>query len=75
MRLPNNYIVAKERLNGLRKRFARDPEFFEKYSTIIEGYVRKGHAQLVPDVQLKMGFEPKWYLPHHVLKTLKSLAS
>ena len=59
--LPNNRIQAAKRLNGLKRRFIRDPELLSKYSDGIKDLVDKGYAEPVT----KDTTGPAWYIPHH----------
>ncbi|KAK6168653.1 hypothetical protein SNE40_019845 [Patella caerulea] len=71
--LPNNKQLASKRLEGLKKRFIRDPELYLKYRETIQDYVQNGHAEIVPseDLSAKKS-QPLWYLPHHpVIHPLK----
>ena len=48
--LADNLSLAYRRLNCLKKRFLKDHELHEKYSSTIDSYVEKGYAKLVqPD--------------------------
>ena len=63
---PNNRIMALRRLNQLKKRFLKDPAFFERYREKIESYLSNGYAQ---QVSLDAGISMKaWYLPHHAVQ-------
>ena len=62
--LPNNREAALKRLNGLKLRFNRDSELYNKYRSKINEYIENGYASIVPDND----FTPRgrtWYLPHH----------
>ncbi|XP_055955970.1 uncharacterized protein LOC126816200 [Patella vulgata] len=62
--LPNNRTVAENRLNGLRRRFLRNPTLFDRYKDTIQGYIDSGHAELVPAEDVNTT-SPVWYLPTH----------
>ena len=58
--------MALRRLNQLKKRFLKDPAFFERYREKIESYLSNGYAQ---QVSLDAGISMKaWYLPHHAVQ-------
>ncbi len=62
-RLQNNRQVALKRLEGLEKRFARDPPYELDYRKAIDKYVNNGYAVKVnedDDV-----WSDQWFLPHH----------
>ena len=63
--LPNNYEVARKRVEHLKRRFLRDKMLFNRYSEIICLYQTKGYIVQVPPVQLNQAHQPRWYLPHH----------
>lgn len=66
-RCPDSREMAMCRLRGLRKRFQRDPNLFERYTAVIKSNVKKGYATVVPDEQLLPSFMPRWYIPHHAV--------
>ncbi|XP_020556881.2 uncharacterized protein LOC110014410 [Oryzias latipes] len=62
---PNNYSVAKQRLQSLKKRFIHDKAWQEEYSRYMNELFKKSYAERVPKQQIK-GREGKvWYIPHH----------
>ena len=64
VQLPNNREVAVRRLQGLTRRFNRNPDLLSKYKEEMNNLVVKGYAEEVtPEMD---GREGKiWYLPHH----------
>ena len=46
--LPNNLVVAKQRLSSLKQRFTKDDDFRGKYTKVISSYLQQGFAQQVP---------------------------
>ena len=63
--LPNNRLMAEKRCALLKKRLEKDKELLEKYRTAMKDYVEKGHAEQVPEEELKAEGTMVWYLPHH----------
>ena len=48
---PNNKIQAKMRLQGLRKRFMKDENFFKDYSNFMEDLFQKGYPEKSPRIR------------------------
>ena len=65
VKLPNNRSVAVQRLKGLRSRLVRNDAFRHDYTTFMEAMVVSGHAEKVPNEELKLDSGRTWYLPHH----------
>ena len=65
--LPNNRILADQRLQLLKKKFLRDHKLFESYKGTIHDYITKGYAERVPEEELDVDGKPLWYLPHHAV--------
>ena len=65
--LPNNRILADQRLQLLKKKFLRDHKLFERYKGTIHDYITKGYAERVPEEELDVDGKPLWYLPHHAV--------
>ena len=42
--LPNNRVQAEKRLQQLKRRFQRSPEFAAQYKTVMDDYIDKGYA-------------------------------
>ena len=63
--LPNNKVMAEQRLDLLRKRLTKDRDLHEKYCSAIQDYLTKGYAEKVPENELDTKEQPVWYLPHH----------
>ena len=63
--LPNNRVLAEHRLKLLRRRLAKDPDLFQKYSSFIDNLLDKDYARKVPDHQVNESGKATWFLPHH----------
>ena len=63
--LPNNFLVAKTRLDSLFKRFDRDG-LRERYGSEITKLLEKGYAERVPERELH-AVDRAWYLPHRAV--------
>ena len=61
---PDNKEVALKRLQGLKRRLARDPKFREEYETFMDEMLEKGYAEAIP-VDDKPEAGHVWYVPHH----------
>ncbi|XP_063962490.1 uncharacterized protein LOC135155922 [Lytechinus pictus] len=63
--LPDGKKMAETRLRSLQRRLAKDQVMHKKYTETVEGYIEKGYAQGVPDVDSTRHSGKTWYLPHH----------
>ncbi|KRX59244.1 Protein UBASH3A -like protein [Trichinella sp. T9] len=62
--LPDNFAVAKRRLETLERRMAREPSRRDVHSSILHSYLVNGWAEEITSE----GPEGRtWYLPHHVV--------
>jgi len=59
--LPDNYEMAKKRLESTEKRLEKDPVVKEVYNSTIEDYIEKGYVE---KVEVSSKAEKKWLLPH-----------
>jgi len=59
--LPDNFEMAKKRLESTEKRLEKDPVVKEAYESTIEGYIEKGYVKTV-DESAKV--EKRWLLSH-----------
>ena len=57
--------MAEQRLNHLRKRFQRQPDFYEKYKECMDLSLDKGYMERAPEKDLEEARGEVWYLPHH----------
>ena len=62
--IPDSFPTAKGRLESLKKKFKRDPQYFEAYKEVIHSLSRDGYAVKVPDAEVDRQ-QLVWYLPHH----------
>ena len=58
---PNNRVQAKTRLQGLKKRFMKDENFFKDDSNFMEDLFQKWYAERSPNAS----DGNKWYIPHY----------
>ena len=63
--MPNNRKLAEQRAESLKSKFKRNKVFHDEYKTFLEAVIAKGHAQLLPQEQLKPESGKVWYIPHH----------
>lgn len=65
VRLPNNLAVAKERIQGLKRRFKFNQHFHQEYVKYMNIIIACNYAERVPKDQLHCDNERVWYVPHH----------
>ena len=58
--LPNNFVVAKKRIDSLFKKFDHDADYCAKYSTEIDKLLEKKYAKWVPADEL-FTTDRTWY--------------
>jgi len=63
--MPNNRVVAEQRLLNLRRKFKRDPNYQREYTEFLSDVIHKGYAEIVPFAQLNRTDGKVWYIPHH----------
>ena len=63
--LPNNRLQAEKRLQQLKRRFQRSPEFAAQYKTVMNDYLDKSYAMKLSKVEAARTSSHTWYLPHH----------
>ena len=63
--LPNNYPVAKRRLESLERSLKRNPTKAKKYSDTIREYESNGWARRLSETEIENTKGPLYYLPHH----------
>ncbi|XP_068676226.1 uncharacterized protein [Montipora foliosa] len=62
--LPNNYGMAKKRLQSLEKKFESCPEIRERYAKSIQDDVEKGYVKKLTEGEVRCDSKVTWYLPH-----------
>ena len=67
--LPNNFVVAKSRLDSTIKKLKRE-NLLDRYTTEIEKMIACGYAESVPSDAICTS-ERTWYLPHHAVLSEK----
>ncbi|GFR13007.1 uncharacterized protein TNCT_528371, partial [Trichonephila clavata] len=64
--LKSNYEIAKRRLFGLSKTFAKNEELYLKYDEIIKEHLRDGIIERV-NMNLDQNINTGYFLPHHAI--------
>lgn len=64
--LPDNYRIAKKRFKGLNRRLQTDVVFFQRYSEVIEDYLKEGIVEEVTEGECYAS-HINYYLPHHAV--------
>ena len=62
--LPNNYEMAKRRLQSLEKKFESCPEIRERYAKSIQDDIEKGYVKKLSEEEVQCDSKVTWYLPH-----------
>ncbi|XP_043209382.1 uncharacterized protein LOC122374611 [Amphibalanus amphitrite] len=62
---PDNREVALKRLQGLKRRLAKDPRFREEYEAFMNDMLERGYAEVVPADEQEQEAGHVWYVPHH----------
>ncbi len=63
--LSNNFAVARQRIQGLRKRFLNNKQLHQEYAGYMNTLMSKNYAEQVPQQQLQCEKGKVWYIPHH----------
>ena len=63
--LPFNRSMAKIRLRYLKRHLQREEDLHEKYRSVIDGYIAKGHTRKLTKEEADQRSCKTWYLPHH----------
>ena len=62
--LPNNYEIAKRRLQSLERKFENCHETRERYAKSIRDDIEKGYVKKLSDEEVQCDSKVTWYLPH-----------
>ena len=68
--LPNNYEMAKKRLQSLEKKFESCPEIRERYAKSIQDDIEKGYVRKLSYKEVHCDSKVIWYLPHRFVINL-----
>ena len=63
--LPNNKVLAENRLTSLKKQLIKHEKLHENYTSFTEDLAVKGYAQKVPEEKVDCKAGSSWYLPHN----------
>ncbi|XP_071493377.1 uncharacterized protein [Diadema antillarum] len=63
--LPNNRPLAEQRLEHLKRKFQRQPDFHQKYKECMETTIQSRYAEKIGEQELTGTKGKVWYLPHH----------
>lgn len=61
---PCNYKQAYARLEGLKKQFIKQPQFWEEYKIFMNTMLESGYAEKVPENEIETSYGKLWYLIH-----------
>ena len=62
--LSNDLSLAQKRMFTLKRRLLNDDSLKQKYAEVINTYVTKNYARIVPLEKLEGKRNMTWYLPH-----------
>ena len=64
---PNNLVMAKQRLEFLRRRLTKsgNEEMATKYREVMDSHISSGFARKLSEKELATESSNHWYLPHH----------
>ena len=65
--LPNNKIMALRRLESLERSLLRQPEKATLYQSVLDRYIKMGHARKLEQNERDITSLKTWYLPHHAV--------
>ena len=69
--LPNDYPVAKRRLESLERSLMKDPTKAKKYNVAIREYERSGWAKRLSKTEIENTNSPVYYLPQGIYRPEK----
>ena len=69
---PNNLVMAKQRLESLRRRLTKsgNEEMATKYREVMDSHISSGFARKLSEKELSTESSNHWYLPHHPVTNL-----
>lgn len=62
--MPNNRLVAEQRLLNLKRKFKRDSNYQKEYTEFLSDVICRGYAEIVPPAQVKGTDGKVWYTPY-----------
>ena len=62
--MPNNKVIAEQRLVNLKRKFKKNEHFQSEYTDFLSDVIDNGYAEVVPQEQLEGKME-EWYIPPH----------
>lgn len=62
--------MAEIRLRHLKQPLERNKDLHEKYRSVIDGYIAKGHAGKLTKEEAEQRSNKTWYLLHHSVTSL-----
>ena len=63
LNLPANLALAEQKACYLKRKFLKNPHFYEEYKQFMENMIRKDYAEKIDGKQGQYG--RIWYIPHH----------
>ena len=60
---PNNRAMAEQSLGQLKRKFSKNPDFKNEYTSAMTKTFENGYAEKTPDNTEKKSIT--WYIPHH----------
>jgi len=63
--MPNNSVVAEQRLLSLKRKFQGDANYQKEYADFLGDIIHKGYAEIVSPAQVNRTDGKVWYIPHH----------
>ena len=63
--LPDSFSMAMKRLEHLKNRMKRDPEYAADYKRFMNKMISEGDAEIVPEDERNNFKHQRWVIPHH----------
>lgn len=67
--------AAIHRLKSMHRKFASDPVFKKLYCDFMAEYLQLGHMERIPDAEIEMPSDQRYYFPHHAVLRSESLTT